>query len=102
MHLGCGALFKNKVPVCKRVVTEDNVIRPGWRTRKRQPEPRLMRQSSEHKGRQSAMEQQRRQVLHILNPNANIARGKGVQGSGQFMSPLGVENQDTEQPHNAE
>lgn len=57
LHFGCGAVFKNKAPVYKYVVTEDNGIRPGWRTGKRQPEPRLMGQSSEHRERQSAMRQ---------------------------------------------
>lgn len=40
--------------------------------------------------------------MHILNPNANLARGRGMQGSRQSMSPTGIENQDTEQPHHAE
>lgn len=44
----------------------------------------------------------RTQVLHVLNPNANIARGKGLQGSGRSVSPLGIGNQGTEQLRNAE
>lgn len=57
LHFVCGAVFKNKVPVSKGVLTEYGVTRPGWRTGKRQPEPRLMGQSSEHRGRQSEMRQ---------------------------------------------
>lgn len=83
--------------------SEDSVIRAGWRTRKRQPGHRLMGQSSKQRGTQFSNEAGGRKcVWHILNPHANIGFGRGMQGSGQSMSPLGIENLDTEQPRNAE
>lgn len=41
------------------IVAEDDVIRPGWRARKRQLQPRLMVQSSKCRGRESEVRQER-------------------------------------------
>lgn len=55
------------------IVTEDYVITPGWRAGKGQLQPRLMVESSECRGSESAGG--RREVLGILSPNASTVRG---------------------------